>query len=228
MSAIWHDIECGAYSADLPVWRALARRHAGPVLDVGAGTGRVALDLAERGHRVVALDLDEALLAELSRRADGHGIDTAVADARSFELGTRFGLIIVPMQTVQLLGAPRGAAGFSSAPAATLSRAACSRSRSARSSTCTRWTERPAARCPTSASSRACSTAANRRRCERIRGLRARAAPRDSRPRRAPNRRAGRDPDRRPERRRTRAGGRGGWARPRGSHGDPSHPGSCR
>lgn len=108
MSVIWHDIECGGYCADLPVWRALARDHSGPVLDIGAGTGRVALDLAERGHQVVALDLDSALLAELARRADGLAIQTAVADARSFDLGTSFGLIIVPMQTIQLLG---GAAG---------------------------------------------------------------------------------------------------------------------
>ena len=34
------------------------RARAAPVLDVGAGTGRVALDLAARGHEVVALDLD--------------------------------------------------------------------------------------------------------------------------------------------------------------------------
>jgi SAM-dependent methyltransferase len=112
VSVIWHDIECGAYCADLPVWRALAREHPGPVLDIGAGTGRVALDLAERGHDVVALDLDAALLAELSRRADGRAIETAVADARDFKLDVMFGVIIVPMQTIQLLGGAAGRAPF--------------------------------------------------------------------------------------------------------------------
>lgn len=107
---IWHDLECGAYAADLPVWRELARRCGGPVLDVGAGCGRVALDLARHGHQVTALDLDPVLVAELSHRAEELPIRTVIADARTFELPERFALIIVPMQTVQLLGGagPRG------------------------------------------------------------------------------------------------------------------------
>jgi SAM-dependent methyltransferase len=112
VSVIWHDIECGAYGADRDTWRALARARAGRVLDVGAGTGRIALDLARRGHDVVALDRDGELLAELARRADGLEVETVVADAREFELATRFGLIIVPMQTIQLLGGPDGRGMF--------------------------------------------------------------------------------------------------------------------
>jgi len=111
-AAIWHDVECGGYAEDLPLWRALAGEHPGPVLDVGAGTGRVTLDLARRGVAVTALDNDPALLAVLSERAAGLPVCTVVADARSFELEARFGLCIVPMQTVQLLGGPTGHARF--------------------------------------------------------------------------------------------------------------------
>ena len=68
-AVMWHDVECGTYTADLPLWRRLARDSGGPTLDVGAGTGRVALDLARAGERVTALDLDAELLAELARRA---------------------------------------------------------------------------------------------------------------------------------------------------------------
>ena len=53
---IWHDIECGGYAADLPLWRELAAAEAGPVLDVGAGAGRVALELARHGHAVTRGD----------------------------------------------------------------------------------------------------------------------------------------------------------------------------
>jgi SAM-dependent methyltransferase len=105
MSAVvWHDVECGAYSADLPLWRELAAARGGPVLDVGAGTGRVAQDLHRRGFEVHALDVDAELLRALSDRAPG--VPTHVADARDFALPLRFALVIAPMQTVQLLGGP--------------------------------------------------------------------------------------------------------------------------
>lgn len=112
MSVIWHDLECGSYLEDLPLWRDLAQRHGGPVLDVGAGTGRVAIDLARQGHEVVALDHDRELLDELARRADTLRLETVLADARAFELGRRFALILVPMQTVQLLGGAPARAQF--------------------------------------------------------------------------------------------------------------------
>jgi len=108
VSVIWHDLECGTYTEDVELWRELAREHDEPILDVGAGTGRIALDLARRGHRVTAVDLDLTLLEELSRRASGLALRTIRADARALDLDQRFGLCIVPMQTIQLLGGPAG------------------------------------------------------------------------------------------------------------------------
>jgi SAM-dependent methyltransferase len=112
LDALWHDLECGDYSEDLPLWRELADDAGGPVLDIGAGTGRVTLDLAARGVPVVALDVDAALLDALRHRAAGLPVETVVADARSFALDRRFSLVLVPMQTLQLLGGPRGRAAF--------------------------------------------------------------------------------------------------------------------
>jgi len=102
-AVVWHDLECGAYTADLPLWRELATAEPGPILDVGAGTGRVALDLAAGGHAVTALDSDPDLLRALTARAGG-AVRTVLADAQAFALpGDSFGLILVPMQTIQLL-----------------------------------------------------------------------------------------------------------------------------
>jgi SAM-dependent methyltransferase len=125
-AVLWHDLECGGYDADLPLWRELAGERGGPVLDLGAGTGRVALDLARRGHAVVALDLEARFLAALRERAAREAapapatgetlagrIETVVGDARAFALpGRRFPLVLAPMQTVQLLGGPAGRAAF--------------------------------------------------------------------------------------------------------------------
>ena len=112
LDVLWHDLECGAYREDLPLWHTLARAVGGPVLDIGAGTGRVSLDLAAHGVPVVALDAEAPLLAELDRRAAGLPIETVVADARELALDRRFPLILVPMQTLQLLGGAHGRAAF--------------------------------------------------------------------------------------------------------------------
>ncbi len=115
-TVIWHDLECGRYTQDLTLWLRLANErldNTQPVLDVGAGSGRVTIPLAQAGHAVVALDTDPDLLVELEHRGAGLPIETVCADAREFSLpGRRFPLIIVPMQTVQLLGGQAGHVAF--------------------------------------------------------------------------------------------------------------------
>lgn len=110
---LWHQLECGSYRADLPLWLELAQRSEGPVLDIGAGAGRVTLELARAGHPVTALDLDPVLLEELRGRASGLSVETVAADARNFAIGRRdFALCLVPMQTIQLLEGSSGRVAF--------------------------------------------------------------------------------------------------------------------
>lgn len=105
-AVIWHDVEHGSYDADLALWRQLADATGGPILDLGAGTGRVSVDLAAQGRDVMALDNDPELLAELSEREPS--VSTVHADARAFNLDARFPLIIAPMSLVQILGGHEG------------------------------------------------------------------------------------------------------------------------
>jgi len=109
-AAAWHDVECSSYDADLGLWRELAAGRGGPILDLGAGTGRVALDLAARGHEVTAVDVDPELVAACGRRARGRSLPvTAIAaDVRSLKLDVRHPLAILPMQVAQLMGSDEG------------------------------------------------------------------------------------------------------------------------
>jgi len=118
-AVVWHDVECGSYTADLPLWRELAGRLGGPVLELGSGTGRVALDLAQSGHDVTAVDVEAELLDELGQRAAARAlaVQAVHVDARELDLSDPVGLVLAPMQFLQIAG---GAAGR----AAVLSRAA--------------------------------------------------------------------------------------------------------
>ncbi len=101
---VWHDAECGGYGADLGLWEELASAAAdGPVLDLGCGTGRVALYLGRRGCEMVAVDREPGFVTALEGRADGLPVRGVVGDARALNLGREFRLILAPMQLVQLL-----------------------------------------------------------------------------------------------------------------------------
>jgi precorrin-6B methylase 2 len=107
-AAIWQQVEFGSYAADLPLWRELAEGAKGPVLELGAGSGRVAAHLVEHGHEVIALERDSDLIAELERSAARlSGSVTAVrADLTSpseLELPAPPTLVIAPLHVVQVL-----------------------------------------------------------------------------------------------------------------------------
>jgi SAM-dependent methyltransferase len=104
--AIWHDVECGSYDADLRLWVELAERCGGPVLELGCGTGRVALHLARRGHEVIGLDCESELIFELVERAGDLPITPLCANVLDFELDEQVSLVLAPMQFLQLMRSP--------------------------------------------------------------------------------------------------------------------------
>jgi SAM-dependent methyltransferase len=93
-----------SFAGDVEWYRRKARESGGPVLELGAGTGRITLPLAQDGTVVHALDADARMLGALrakiaSEPAEVRDRVTLVeADMRTFELPQRFALVIAPFR----------------------------------------------------------------------------------------------------------------------------------
>lgn len=97
--APFYDLTFGEVGWDLPMYEAFARRSDSPVLELGTGTGRVALYLAQSGYHVVGIDVSPAMLDRARSRARTLPADRTefiLADMRDFDLGRRFDLIVCP------------------------------------------------------------------------------------------------------------------------------------
>jgi len=64
-----YDLDLVEDPGDVELYRALARRTGDPILELGVGSGRVAVALAADGHRVVGVDHDSSMLARARARA---------------------------------------------------------------------------------------------------------------------------------------------------------------
>ena len=104
--AIWQDVEFGSYGGDLGIWEELADASPGPVLELGAGSGRVSLHLARRGANVIALEREPELAAELSGRAAQQALPVEVIEGDVRRLGAVSldpspSLAIAPLHLIQ-------------------------------------------------------------------------------------------------------------------------------
>lgn len=91
---------------DLPFWSDLAAQAHGPILELGCGTGRVLLHLAQEGHTVYGLDHDFAMLSFLHRRIPtglAGRVHILQADFAHLNIRQRFALAIMPCNTYSTL-----------------------------------------------------------------------------------------------------------------------------
>lgn len=86
-------------------FRGLAKVTGGPVLELGVGSGRVAVPIAKDGHEVVGIDRSEAMLARAEARARRKGVRIRLleSDMRTFSLDEAFKLITIPFNTFLML-----------------------------------------------------------------------------------------------------------------------------
>jgi SAM-dependent methyltransferase len=75
----------------------------GRALELGIGTGRIALPLAARGVAVQGIDLSEAMVARLRAKPGGDGIPVTIGDFATTKLDATFTLAYVVYNTIQNL-----------------------------------------------------------------------------------------------------------------------------
>jgi SAM-dependent methyltransferase len=113
-----YDLDVSEDPGDVDLYRALAQRTGGPIVELAVGTGRLAVPLAEDGHRVVGVDLDPAMLDRARRRSADAGREiakrlelveadlvAASTDARVTSKGP-FRLAILALNSILLLPSP--------------------------------------------------------------------------------------------------------------------------
>jgi SAM-dependent methyltransferase len=71
----------------------------GPVLELGVGTGRLALPLVRRGLPVAGIDASEAMVAKLRTKPDGDAITLTIGDFADVAVDGSFRLVFVAFNT---------------------------------------------------------------------------------------------------------------------------------
>ena len=81
-----------------------AQEYGGSVLELGAGTGRITIPIAQAGVTIVGVDADQGMLAKLRRKLSQQPanvqkrVTIAEADMRRLELGQTFRFAIIPFR----------------------------------------------------------------------------------------------------------------------------------
>jgi len=88
-----------AGSRDVAFYRELARESGGPVLELGCGTGRILLPIAQDGIACVGVDASRAMLDVLRAKGPPPHVELVEATMESFDLGAgRFPLVTIPFR----------------------------------------------------------------------------------------------------------------------------------
>jgi len=90
---------------DVEWFSGLARRTGGPILELGCGTGRITVPIAQDGHHIVGLDRSAAMLERAERRARRADVEVrwVEGDMRAFSFNEAFALVFVAFNSFLML-----------------------------------------------------------------------------------------------------------------------------
>lgn len=98
--ARYYDAEVGAKTDDLALYSELAEAYGAPIFDVGCGTGRVLLHLAQEGHQVHGIDDSRQMLDRLDNKLNGlphlkEFVTYTEGDVLKFESNEQYKLVLL-------------------------------------------------------------------------------------------------------------------------------------
>ena len=94
---------------DVAFYRDAVREFGDPVLELGCGTGRITMAVAEAGKRITGLELSERMLERAVRKRAALRVEArervhlVQGDMAKFDLGEKFRLVIIPFRAFQHL-----------------------------------------------------------------------------------------------------------------------------
>ena len=108
--AQFYDVAVPDWPGEIDFYRALAievKNQGGSILELGCGTGRVAIQLAQEGGLIVGLDLSPAMLAVARQKSqDLSNVRWVQGDMQAFKFDNRFDLILIPGHSFQFMLTP--------------------------------------------------------------------------------------------------------------------------
>ncbi len=109
----FYDVYVGDRQIDLPLYKRYAANSGTSILEIGAGSGRLTIPLANEGYDVVAVDISPSMLAILKEKLAKQSVDVksrirvVEADVCNLDLGQKFDLIMVPFYTFNYMLTPQ-------------------------------------------------------------------------------------------------------------------------
>ena len=88
-----YDLENNTFEPDGPFLLEIAGRIGNPVLELGCGTGRLTIPMAQAGVKITGIDIVPAMLELARAKANGLDINWVLADARTFRLDHTYRMI---------------------------------------------------------------------------------------------------------------------------------------
>jgi ubiquinone/menaquinone biosynthesis C-methylase UbiE len=105
-----YDVRVPDWQGEVDFYRELiahSHSNANRVLEVACGTGRITLQLAKDGVDITGLDISSELLDIARAKSVGMpNVNWILGDMRTFEIGTKFGCVILPGHSFQFMNTP--------------------------------------------------------------------------------------------------------------------------